>query len=85
MSEKPTIEQYKKNIEAHDFQAFKCLGCGAVIAPPSGTCYSCGGNKMEWTRVNGKGNLVSFTVIHVAPAEFQEEAPYFIAIVELEE
>jgi uncharacterized OB-fold protein len=40
---------------------------------------------MEWADVSGKGKLVSFTVIHIAPDEFAEEAPYFIAIVELEE
>ena len=85
MSEKPTIEEYGKKIQDHDFQAYKCVGCGAVIAPPMGTCYSCGGNKMEWTKVSGKGTLVSFTVIHIAPEQFQEEAPYLIAIVELEE
>ncbi len=85
MSEKPTIEQYIKNIDEHNFKAYKCVGCGAVTAPPSGTCYSCGGNEMDWTTVSGKGKLVSFTVIHIAPEEFQEEAPYFVAIIELEE
>ena len=85
MTEKPTIEQYQKNIDMGKFRAFKCKGCGAVIAPPSGTCYNCGSTDMEWTEVSGKGNLVSFTVIHIAPEEFQDEAPYYIAIVELEE
>ncbi|MHA2312213.1 MAG: Zn-ribbon domain-containing OB-fold protein [Candidatus Thorarchaeota archaeon] len=85
MSEKPTIEQYKKKIQDHDFQAYKCASCGTLTAPPTGTCYSCGSSKMEWGTVSGKGNLVSFTVIHVAPEQFQEEAPYIIAIVELEE
>ena len=85
MTEKPTVEQYQKNIEMGKFRAFKCKGCGAVIAPPSGACYKCGETEMEWTEVSGKGTLVSFTVIHVAPEEFQEEAPYYIAIVELEE
>ncbi|UCE10269.1 MAG: OB-fold domain-containing protein [Candidatus Thorarchaeota archaeon] len=85
MSEKPTIEQYKQNIEEGDFQAYKCVGCGTIKAIPTGSCYSCGGNEMEWARVSGKGNLVSFTVIHVAPEEFQDEAPYIVAIVELEE
>lgn len=85
MSEKPTIEQYQKNIQEEHFRAFKCTNCGAIIAPPSGSCYACGGNKMEWSDVSGKGKLVSFTVIHIAPDEFQEEAPYFVAIVELEE
>ena len=85
MTEKPTVEQYQKNIEMGKFRAFKCKSCGAVIAPPSGTCYKCGGTEMEWTEVSGKGTLVSFTVIHIAPDEFKEEAPYYIAIVELEE
>jgi uncharacterized OB-fold protein len=85
VTEEPTVEQYQKNIDMGKFRAFKCKGCGAVIAPPSGACYKCGGTKMEWTEVSGKGNLVSFTVIHVAAEEFQEEAPYYIAIVELEE
>ncbi|MGY5853774.1 MAG: OB-fold domain-containing protein [Candidatus Thorarchaeota archaeon] len=85
MSEKPTIEQYKQNIENENFRAFKCVECGAVIAPPVGTCYSCGSNKMKWTDVSGKGMLVSFTVIHIAPDEFHEEAPYYIGIVELTE
>ena len=85
MSDVPTIEQYQKNIQEENFQAYKCVGCKAVIAPPSGSCYSCGGTKMEWTKVSGKGKLVSFTVIHIAPEEFQEEAPYIIAIIELEE
>ncbi|MFX1579585.1 MAG: Zn-ribbon domain-containing OB-fold protein, partial [Promethearchaeota archaeon] len=49
------------------------------------SCYGCGSNNMEWTDVSGKGKLVSFTVIHVAPEEFVEEVPYYVAIVELEE
>jgi uncharacterized OB-fold protein len=85
MSETPTIEQYQKNIEEENFRAYKCVECNAIIAPPSGSCYSCGSNKMEWAEVSGKGKLVSFTVIHIAPEEFQEEAPYIIAIIELEE
>ncbi|MGD9395914.1 MAG: Zn-ribbon domain-containing OB-fold protein [Candidatus Thorarchaeota archaeon] len=85
MSEKPTIEEYLKNIEEGMFKAYKCVDCGMVIAPPSGTCYECGSSNMKWAEVSGKGILVSFTVIHIAPDEFAEEAPYYVAIVELEE
>jgi len=85
MSEKPTIEEYLKNIEERMFKAYRCVGCGMIIAPPSGTCYGCGNHNMEWAEVSGRGTLVSFTVIHIATDEFAEEAPYYIAIVELEE
>jgi len=85
MSEKPSVEKYLQNIQEGKFKAYKCVECGMVIAPPSGSCYGCGSSKMEWTEVSGKGKLVSFTVIHIAPDEFVEEVPYYIAIVDLEE
>jgi len=85
MSEKPTIEEYQRFISEENFRAFKCVDCGMVIAPPVGTCYGCGSTSMEWTEVSGKGILVSFTVIHIAPDDFAAEAPYYVGIVELEE
>jgi len=85
MSEKPTVEKYLQNIQDGHFKAYKCTNCDAVIAPPSGSCYNCGNSTMEWTEVSGKGKLVSFTVIHISPDEFSEEAPYYVAIVELVE
>jgi uncharacterized OB-fold protein len=85
MSKNPSIEEYLKNIQEGIFRAYRCVDCGMVIAPPSGTCYGCGSSKMEWADVSGNGKLVSFTVIHIAPDAFAEEAPYYIAIVELEE
>ncbi|TFF91911.1 Zn-ribbon domain-containing OB-fold protein [Candidatus Thorarchaeota archaeon] len=85
MSEEPSIAQYAKNIQDAHYMAYKCVECGTVLGLPAGTCYSCGGSKMDWAEVSGKGKLVSFTVIHVAPDEFADEAPYFIAIIELEE
>ncbi len=85
MSERPTIEQYQKFIQERDFHVFRCKKCGAMIAPPKGVCYSCGSNELEWAKVSGRGKLISFTVIHVAPEQFKDEAPYFVGIVELEE
>ncbi len=85
MSERPSVEKYLQNIQDGHFKAYKCTKCEAVIAPPSGSCYNCGNSIMEWTDVSGKGKLVSFTVIHISPDEFTEEAPYYVAIVELVE
>ena len=85
MSEKPSIDEYLKNIEEGMFKAYRCVDCGMIIAPPSGTCYGCGSSNMEWAEVSGKGKLVAFTVIHIAPDEFAEEVPYYIAIIEIEE
>jgi uncharacterized OB-fold protein len=39
---------------------------------------------MNWTELPGKGKLVTYTVIHVSPAQFQELSPYAVGIVEFE-
>jgi uncharacterized OB-fold protein len=85
MSEKPTIEAYLKNIQDGHYKVYKCVDCGKIIAPPSGYCYECGSNNITWASVSGRGKLLSFTVIHVAPDQFAEESPYYVAIVELAE
>ncbi len=36
-------------------------------------------------KLSGKGEVVSYTIIHVAPEDFEEQVPYPIAIIKLEE
>jgi uncharacterized OB-fold protein len=36
-------------------------------------------------RASGRGTVHSFTVVHRAPPEFVAEAPYVVALVDLEE
>lgn len=40
---------------------------------------------MARTRLSGRGTVVSFSVIHDAPKDFDMMKPYVLAIVELEE
>ena len=40
---------------------------------------------MEEIKLSGKGEIVSYTIIHVGPEDFEEQVPYPIAIVKLEE
>ena len=40
---------------------------------------------MVETKLQGKGTVVSYTIIHVGPENFEEQVPYPIAIVELDE
>jgi uncharacterized OB-fold protein len=66
-------------------EASRCLGCGKVIYPARKVCPACGGGRFEATNLSREGKVVTSTVIHIAPAEFQMEAPYAIAIVETPE
>ena len=47
-------------------------------------CDNCFSQDFEWVNVSGKGKLVTYTVIHVAPQQFQALTPYAVGIVELE-
>jgi hypothetical protein len=64
----------------------KCSNCNKVFFPPRFICPSCRRiGKLEPYRMKGRGKIVSFTVTHVAPNGFEDQAPYVIAIIELEE
>ncbi len=66
-------------------EAVRCTGCGAVSYPPRRVCPACRGAQFESVRLSPRGTVVTSTVIHVAPAEFQMEAPYAMALVETPE
>lgn len=79
-----TIEQFYKFLTQGKLMAGKCIKCGKIHLPPRPLCDNCYGNQFEWVQVSGKGKLLTYTIIHVAPTQFQNLAPYTIGIVELE-
>ena len=40
---------------------------------------------MERVKLKGKGTVVSYTVVHDAPAQYEMMKPYVLAIIEMEE
>jgi len=42
-------------------------------------------DKMENVKLSGKGKIVTYTIIHVAPEQFEGQAPYPIAVIQLGE
>jgi uncharacterized OB-fold protein len=66
-------------------EAGRCAGCGAVSYPLRRVCPACRGEKFEAVALSPRGTVVTSTVIHTPPPEFQMEAPYAMAIVETPE
>jgi hypothetical protein len=66
----------------------KCGTCERVFFPPKESCPYCRrksiGNMKE-IKLAGKGEVVTYTIIHVGPEAFEEQTPYPIAIIKLEE
>ncbi len=73
----------------------KLMGCrnrnsGILYVPPRSYCSESHTDDMQWEQMSGKGKLVAFTVITVAPTHMLNEGygfknPYCTGIVELEE
>jgi uncharacterized OB-fold protein len=66
-------------------EAAKCLDCGRVTYPPRRVCPDCRGGRQEKVSLSRRGTVVTGTVVHVSPTEFQMEAPYAVALVETPE
>ena|SRR4030043_593775 len=59
--------------------------CEAKIFPPRDICPHCGGSAHEEYQFSGKGEVFSYTTIYDAPEGYENNAPYTVALVKLEE
>ncbi|HLF82060.1 MAG TPA: Zn-ribbon domain-containing OB-fold protein [Anaerolineales bacterium] len=62
-----------------------CPSCEQRIFPPRDLCPDCGEEARELYQFSGRGEVYSFTTVYQAPAGFEQEAPYPMAMVRLEE
>jgi hypothetical protein len=62
-----------------------CPHCNAKIFPPRDVCPECGGEAKTAYAFSGKGEVYSFTKMGNAPAGFEAQAPYTVALIKLEE
>jgi len=63
----------------------RCPACGNAIFPPRDICPACAAEAKTAYQMSGKGTLYSFTILTEAPAGFEEQAPYVLALIKLEE
>ena len=66
-------------------RARRCPECGRLSLDSLHTCPFCGHPGGADVALSGRGRLVSWTVIRVAPARYAAEAPYAVGLLELEE
>jgi uncharacterized OB-fold protein len=69
--------------QRYRLEAERCVHCGMVLFPPRIICPQCRGRQFEPVRLAREGNLLTWTVIRVAPSPFVDQAPYAVGIVEL--
>ena len=77
------VADFVKHLEKGEIAATKCTKCGELYFPPRADCAICLSRDIEWIPLSGRGKLITYTTAYFAPAGF--EAPYTLALVELEE
>ena len=81
----PSPRYWREIPSRYRLEASRCRGCGKVSYPARAVCPSCRGREVEETRLTRSGTVITSTVVHIAPAAFQMEAPYAVAVVETPE
>ncbi len=59
--------------------------CGAKLFPPRDVCPECAEEAKTVYQFSGRGEVYSYTTVYDAPEGYEEQAPYTVAIVKLEE
>src|SRR5205085_187635 len=62
-----------------------CPQCDAKMFPPRDVCLNCNGECKTPFAFSGRGEVYSFTTIYDPPEGFEDNAPYTVAIIKLEE
>ena len=62
-----------------------CPHCSSKIFPPRDICPDCGDEAKDSYQFSGRGKVFSYTTVFNAPAGHEEQAPYTVAMVQLEE
>jgi len=81
----PTVENFYKYCAEGTLMGVKCKRCGTIICPPRMICPKCFADEFEWTELEGRGRLLTYTIIHFAATQLQALAPYAVGIVKLEQ
>ena len=76
---------YFKHCSEHDFHLQKCDDCSLLRYPPTSGCPWCSSPKSTWTKVEAKGDVLSYNEVHhaIQPA-FKAVAPYMLLLVDLD-
>lgn len=74
--------------QRYNLIANKCGACETVYFPPREACPYCRRKsigKMKDLKLSGKGSILTYSILHVGPEAFENQVPYPIAIVKLDE
>jgi uncharacterized OB-fold protein len=82
----PESDYYWEKAREHELWLKNCDDCNKTIFYPRDICPYCFSRNTIWIKSKGQGILFSYAIVFKSPVvSFQRNAPFIIAIVELEE
>ncbi len=80
----PRFWRRLKNI--YNLIGTRCEKCGEYYYPPRNMCPKCRRHGVIVPfKFKGKGEVLTYTIVHSAAKDYAKQAPYILAIIELEE
>ena len=62
----------------------KCSKCNLVIVPPRSICSKCYSKLDEYVELDGKGTLLTYTVVHYVPPVEGLKPPFAYGVIQLD-
>ena len=85
MEYKLTFKDFNEALKANKLLGLKCQDCGTITVPPKMVCRKCASPNLAVVELKGAGKIQTFTTCNVAPEGREDEIPYVILLVELDE
>ncbi len=81
----PETQPFWDGTKAGELRLQRCDACGNVIFPPRAFCPKCASRSVSWFKASGRGKLWSYVINHRPAPGFEQDGPYAIAVVKLDE
>jgi hypothetical protein len=78
-------QHWRLSAQRYQLVGEKCSHCASPIFPPRDVCPECVSPAQDLYTFTGTGTVFSFTTVLDAPAGFEAQAPYYLALVKLDE
>jgi uncharacterized OB-fold protein len=77
--------KFWEGLKSGKIYATKCNKCERLHFPPVADCGDCGSSKVKWVKLDGEGEVETFTQAVLKPPSFSKEPSYIVAIARLME
>ena len=85
MDYKLTFKEYSQALKENRLLGLKCRQCATITVPPRMVCRKCASPELDIVDLSGQGTIETFTTAFVAAEGREDEVPYTIVMVALDE